>query len=427
MENEKLKMENYKQTELGHIPDDWEVNRFTDIAELIHGFQFREEHFAENGRFGVIKIGNLTYQGNISLDNLSKSDCEGINNYERLFLRRGDILMALTGGTLGKMSIFNLEENRYLQNYRVGKFEPNEKSIKNYIYYLLSSTYVQKRIEDNVNEAAQPNFGKQDFDKIKIPLPPLPEQKKIADCLSTWDCAIEKQSQLINALTQRKKALMQQLLTGKKRLPGFSGEWKEVKLGSICENFQNGNAFSAKDYKKTGIPIVTMGNINLGGYFYFSESKSNFWIEDKSLERYEIKKGDLIIAMTDVTPEKNLIGLTSIIDIDRIFYLNQRVGHIILKPKLADTDFIFYLSQNSYWRNQCKAFATLGVQANLGTNDIKNINIKLPSLSEQTAIAAILATADRELQLQKEKLAQLQIQKKGLMQVLLTGKKRLLN
>ena len=223
----------YKQTELGLIPDDWEVNRFTDIAELIHGFQFREEHFAENGRFGVIKIGNLTYQGNISLDNLSKSDCEGINNYERLFLRRGDILMALTGGTLGKMSIFNLEENRYLQNYRVGKFEPNEKSIKNYIYYLLSSTYVQKRIEDNVNEAAQPNFGKQDFDKIKIPLPPLLEQKKIADCLSTWDVAIEKQNALINALTDRKKALMQQLLTGKKRLPGFSGEWKEVKLGEI--------------------------------------------------------------------------------------------------------------------------------------------------------------------------------------------------
>ena len=417
----------YKQTELGLIPDDWEVNRFTDIAELIHGFQFREEHFAENGRFGVIEIGNLTYQGNISLDYLSKTDCDKINNYERLFLKRGDILMALTGGTLGKMSIFNLEEHKYLQNYRVGKFEPNEKTIKNYIYYLLSSNYVQKRIEDNVNEAAQPNFGKQDFDKIKIPLPPLLEQKKIADCLSTWDSAIEKQSALINALTERKKALMQQLLTGKKRLPGFSDEWKEVKLGSICENFQNGNAFSAKDYKKTGIPIVTMGNINLGGYFYFSESKSNFWIEDKSLERYEIKKGDLIIAMTDVTPEKNLIGLTSIIDIDRIFYLNQRVGHIILKPKLADTDFIFYLSQNSYWRNQCKAFATLGVQANLGTNDIKNINIKLPSLSEQTAIAAILATADRELQLQKEKLAQLQIQKKGLMQVLLTGKKRLLN
>ena len=190
---------------------------------------------------------------------------------------------------------------------------------------------------------------------------------------------------------------------------------------------RHGYAFSAKDYKKTGIPIVTMGNINLGGYFYFSESKSNFWIEDKSLERYEIKKGDLIIAMTDVTPEKNLIGLTSIIDIDRIFYLNQRVGHIILKPKLADTDFIFYLSQNSYWRNQCKAFATLGVQANLGTNDIKNINIKLPPLEEQTAIAEILATADRELQLQKEKLAQLQTQKKGLMQVLLTGKKRLIN
>ena len=401
----------YKQTELGLIPDDWEVNRFTDIAELIHGFQFREEHFAENGRFGVIKIGNLTYQGNISLDNLSKSDCEGINNYERLFLRRGDILMALTGGTLGKMSIFNLEENRYLQNYRVGKFEPNEKSIKNYIYYLLSSTYVQKRIEDNVNEAAQPNFGKQDFDKIKIPLPPLPEQKKIADCLSTWDCAIEKQSQLINALTQRKKALMQQLLTGKKRLPGFSDEWKEVKLGEIAKTFSGGTPKSTiKEYYIGNIPFIKSGEIN-------STQTEQFINEEgiKNSSAKKVNKGDLLYALYGAT--SGTVGISNI---------DGAINQAVLCIRTKENKFYLFYLLDYLKQNIINSFLQ-GGQGNLSSKIINELNINIPTISEQTAIAEILATADRELQLQKEKLAHLQLQKKGLMQVLLTGKKRLIN
>ena len=388
----------YKQTELGLIPEDWEVNRFTDIAELIHGFQFREEHFAENGRFGVIKIGNLTYQGNISLDYLSKTDCDKINNYERLFLKRGDILMALTGGTLGKMSIFNLEEHKYLQNYRVGKFEPNEKTIKNYIYYLLSSNYVQKRIEDNVNEAAQPNFGKQDFDKIKIPLPPLPEQKKIADCLSTWDIAIEKQSALINALTDRKKALMQQLLTGKKRLPGFSEEWKEVKLGSLCKvttgkldanaMVENGiyrfytcakDYYLINEYKFDTEALLISGNGANVGYIHYYKGKFNAYQRTYVLDKFK----------------EDIFFIKYFLD----YFLSQRISN---EKKEGNTPYIVL-------------------------STLTEMSIKLPSLSEQTAIAEILATADSELQLQKEKLAQLQTQKKGLMQVLLTGKKRLMN
>ena len=417
----------YKQTELGLIPEDWEVKKLGECSSISgdYGINAPAVKFSEDLPT-YLRITDIDDDGNYSKENkVSVKD----DNSESFILDDEDIVFARTGATVGKTYLHNKKENGDLvfAGFLI-RFRTNFDILLPYYLKLYTNTdKYWNWVSVFSMRSGQPGINSKEYSNLKIPLPPLAEQKKIADCLSTWDSAIEKQNALINALTDRKKALMQQLLTGKKRLPGFEGKWKEVKLGSICENFQNGNAFSAKDYKKTGIPIVTMGNINLGGYFYFSESKSNFWIEDKSLERYEIKKGDLIIAMTDVTPEKNLIGLTSIIDIDRIFYLNQRVGHIILKPKLADTDFIFYLSQNSYWRNQCKAFATLGVQANLGTNDIKNINIKLPSLSEQTAIAAILATADRELQLQKEKLAQLQTQKKGLMQVLLTGKKRLLN
>ena len=413
----------YKQTELGLIPEDWELKKLGKVGEIDK--KSLNSNTDKEYEFDYISLSDVD-SDQFSIKT-SKQKFKNAPSRARRIVKKGDVLLSTVRPNLEGFTIIRDEVKDLIASTGFAVITSKNELHNEYLFNFLFSNIIKRQFHKLLVGSNYPAINSSDVKNLKIPVPPLPEQKKIADCLSTWDVAIEKQNALINALTERKKALMQQLLTGKKRLPGFSGEWKEVKLGSICENFQNGNAFSAKDYKKTGIPIVTMGNINLGGYFYFSESKSNFWIEDKSLERYEIKKGDLIIAMTDVTPEKNLIGLTSIIDIDRIFYLNQRVGHIILKPKLADTDFIFYLSQNSYWRNQCKAFATLGVQANLGTNDIKNINIKLPSLSEQTAIAAILATADRELQLQKEKLAQLQIQKKGLMQVLLTGKKRLIN
>ena len=413
----------YKQTELGLIPEDWELKKLGKVGEIDK--KSLNSNTDKEYEFDYISLSDVD-SDQFSIKT-SKQKFKNAPSRARRIVKKGDVLLSTVRPNLEGFTIIRDEVKDLIASTGFAVITSKNELHNEYLFNFLFSNIIKRQFHKLLVGSNYPAINSSDVKNLKIPVPPLPEQKKIADCLSTWDVAIEKQNALINALTDRKKALMQQLLTGKKRLPGFSGEWKEVKLGSICENFQNGNAFSAKDYKKTGIPIVTMGNINLGGYFYFSESKSNFWIEDKSLERYEIKKGDLIIAMTDVTPEKNLIGLTSIIDIDRIFYLNQRVGHIILKPKLADTDFIFYLSQNSYWRNQCKAFATLGVQANLGTNDIKNINIKLPSLSEQTAIAAILATADRELQLQKEKLVQLQTQKKGLMQVLLTGKKRLMN
>ena len=425
MENEKLKMENYKQTELGLIPEDWEVNRFTDISELIHGFQFREEHFVENGRFGVIKIGNLTYQGNISLDYLSKTDCDKINNYERLFLKRGDILMALTGGTLGKMSIFNLEEHKYLQNYRVGKFEPNEKTIKNYIYYLLSSNYVQKRIEDNVNEAAQPNFGKQDFDKIKIPLPPLPEQKKIADCLSTWDSAIEKQNALINALTDRKKALMQQLLTAKKRLPGFEGEWKEVKLGDIGEISSAGVDKNIVEGEK---PIRLLNFLDVYRRDFLYSHEQNHWVtaNDYKIEKCSIKKGDVFFTPSSEVPNDIAISAVAMENFDNVVY-SYHIVRFRIKEKWDLRYKAYAFKTDEFFKQAQRICDGSGQRYVISQNNFKNIKIKIPSLEEQTAIAEILATADRELTLQKEKLAQLQTQKKGLMQVLLTGKKRLLN
>lgn len=390
-------MDILSKTKFNNIPNSWQISRFTEIADLIHGFQFREEHFSEDGEFIVIKIGNLSYDGNIKLDNISRTDCIGIKNFDKFFLKKGDVLMALTGGTLGKLSIFNLEDKKFLQNYRVGKFEPKEESDKRYIYYLLGSNYVQKKIEDNVNEAAQPNFGKQDFDKIYVPLPPLPEQKAIADCLSTWDDAIEKQTKLIAAKEQRKKALMQQLLSGKKRLPGFTEAWKEVSIKEISS-------------KKSSI------------------LQSNALVENSG--SYKIYGATGVLTFVDFYEEENrYIGIVKDgSGVGNLFLCDGKSSVIatldkILPKKNIDLDFLYQLFQTLHFGK----YIVGGAIPHIYFRDYSNIHVNLPPELEQRAIGEFLKNVDLELNLLRTKLMFLKKQKVALMQQLLTAKVRLVS
>jgi type I restriction enzyme, S subunit len=188
----------------------WRRIVFTECCELIHGFQFREEHF-ENSGLPVIKIGSLVDNGSISFNNATYVSKKCEQTHSKFILKKGDVLMALTGGTLGKVSKIDKDYGVIFQNYRVGKFENKSNSLKEYIYFLLQSRVVQNRIKSLVNEAAQPNFGKQDFDKIQFSLPSLSEQKKISTFLSSIDGKIEIiASQIIQTQTF-KKGLLQQM------------------------------------------------------------------------------------------------------------------------------------------------------------------------------------------------------------------------
>lgn len=413
-------MDILSKTKFNNIPNSWQISRFTEIADLIHGFQFREEHFSEDGEFIVIKIGNLSYDGNIKLDNISRTDCIGIKNFDKFFLKKGDVLMALTGGTLGKLSIFNIEDKKFLQNYRVGKFEPKEESDKRYIYYLLGSNYVQKKIEDNVNEAAQPNFGKQDFDKIYVPLPPLPEQKAIADCLSTWDDAIEKQTKLIAAKEQRKKALMQQLLSGKKRLPGFTEDWKEVRLCDICDLI-HGYQFRDHDFSKeqTNYAVVKINNIQNG---YFRNTELSFITEKRFLElsRFQLFEDDILMSLTG-----NIGRVVLLPKFDNVLIQNYRVGKFVEKNGVLKKYLKNILSSEQLF-NQFNNLSNQSAQANFGKQDMDKLKISIPrNISEQNAVADILENSAAEIELEKKKLLILKRQKKGMMQNLLSGKVRL--
>ena len=394
----------------GSIPKGWRYLKFTDVAELKHGFQFRENHFSDKGVI-VVKIGSLVDSGSIQFDNASYIPLESFRkNFQEYQLRKGDVLMALTGATLGKVSIIEDDKFQLVQNYRVGNFIPLEASClaKKYLYYLLQSHLIQNKIKNLINEAAQPNVGKADFEKIYFPLPPLPEQKKIAKILSTWDEAIALTEKLIAAKEKLKKGLMQQLLTGKKRFKEFENKrWIAVKLGDIADVVM-GQSPDSKYYntKSNGLYLI-QGNADIkervsAPKIWTSHLTKNCFIND-ILMTVRAPVGSVAKSQHDACIGRGVCAIRS-----------KKVDHEFLYQKLLEFEpkWIKYEQGSTF--------------TSVGRKEIKSLSMNIPEdCSEQKRISAFLSSLDKKIQLLEDKLEALKNQKKGLMQQLLTGKVRL--
>lgn len=259
--------------------------------------------------------------------------------------------------------------------------------------------------------------------KYFVTLPPLPEQEKIAQILSTWDKAITTTEQLIANSQQQKKALMQQLLTGKKRLLNdngvkFSGEWKKGKLSDIA-NIDSGYAFKSTDFtdSEKGIPIIRMSDFKAGGIDISNAAKV---IPETTigLDRFKLKTGDFVFGMSG-----SLSNYGWVKEQDPPCFLNQRVGRILAK-ECAVQLFVTYLYLSDKIQQSILDKAAGAAQLNISSTDLRNTIVHYPSFEEQQKIAAVLSTADQEISAMQQKLDALQLEKKALMQQLLTGKRR---
>ncbi|MCX2835182.1 restriction endonuclease subunit S [Microbulbifer thermotolerans] len=204
-------------------------------------------------------------------------------------------------------------------------------------------------------------------------------------------------------------------------------DWEVVEFGYVLKEFRNGYAFSAEGYTTVGTPIITMAQIGLSGEFQIDLAKVNKWDSNQreALKDFWVRNGDLLIAMTDVTPGKNLIGQMAIAKLDDIALLNQRVGLIRLKTDIACSEYFHFFSCSPVWKTYCKGVASLGVQANIGTYDIRKAKVPLPSIQEQTAIANALSDMDALIGGLEKLIAKKQAIKTATMQQLLTGRTRL--
>ena len=405
----------YKQTELGLIPEDWVVKKLGKVGEIDK--KSLNSNTDKEYEFDYISLSDVD-SDQFSIKT-SKQKFKNAPSRARRIVKKGDVLLSTVRPNLEGFTIIRDEVKDLIASTGFAVITSKNELHNEYLFNFLFSNIIKRQFHKLLVGSNYPAINSSDVKNLKIPLPPLQEQKKIADCLSTWDSAIEKQSQLINALTDRKKALMQQLLTGKKRLPGFSGEWKEVSLIELAD-FRRGSfpqPYGLPEWydNENGEPFIQVYDV--GDNFNLKPTTKSKISELAQVQSVFIKKGTLIVTL------QGSIGKVAITNYDA--YIDRTLLLFSSFKMKVDIYFIMYQIHNLF--NIEKEKAPGGIIKTITKEVLSNFKIKLPSFEEQTAIAEILATADRELQLQKEKLAQLQTQKKGLMQVLLTGKKRLIN
>ena len=195
------------------------------------------------------------------------------------------------------------------------------------------------------------------------------------------------------------------------RFPGFEGEWEEKKLGEMCY-IQGGYAFKSNMFLNEGHPIIRIGNIQNG--IEIDDEKTVYTNGEEVNEKFIVQKGDLLVAMSGATT-----GKTGIYFKEDIAYLNQRVG-LFKKVESGGLyyPFLYGIVDSNNYHNQLKQSLVAGAQPNISPSDIENINFNFPSLPEQQKIADCLLTLDEVIELETQKLEQLQLYKKGLLQQL---------
>ncbi len=344
-------------------------------------------------------------------------------------ITNNDILIARVGANLGMVCKANgISGLANMANAIIIKTNDVNSADADFYTSFLLSPMGKNQIYSGAAGGAQGVFNTKLTQEIIVPVPPLPEQRKIAQILSTWDRGIATTEKLIDASKQQKKALMQQLLTGKKRLidpetgKAFEGEWEEVKLGDLGKTF-------------TGLTGKTKEHFGRGSkYIPYINIFRNSSVDMNALELVDVrpsekqnlvKYGDIFFTTSSETPEE--VGMSSVIleEVDESVYLNSFCfGFRPHNFNRVKPEFIRYLLRSEKVRRSISLLAQGATRYNLSKTQLLKITLNIPSLGEQQKIASVLTAADKEIELLEAKLVHFKQEKKALMQQLLTGKRR---
>ena len=402
----------YKATALGIIPQEWEVKFLGDLlSRCANGLTY--DVSITSGipvtRIETISTGEINYAKVGYIPNES--------GYEIFRMQKGDILYSHINSLsqIGKVAYYKGDKEIY-HGMNLLLLRANESLDKQYLYYTLLTDHMRQMAQVIAKPAVnQASISTSDLKRVKIAVPPLAEQRKIAEVLGVWDEAIEKQARLIEKLALRKRGLMQRLLSAKLRLPGFSEPWKEHKIADLFSPINDTN--DGREH----IPMT----ISAKSGFISQKDKFDRVIAGDSLQKYILlKKGDFAYNK----------GNSNLYEMGCIYHLNEESAlvpfvYICFRSKgSVNIDFYSQFFINHGLDRQLKKIITSGARGdgllNVDKKDFFALNVPYPTIEEQTAIAEVLTAADREIELAKEKLDRLRRQKRGLMQQLLTGKKR---
>lgn len=428
--------EGYKMTELGEIPEEWEVKSIGDIGKFQGGYAFKSEDYINEG----VKLIRIT---NVQQCNLNWEDkCFLPKKFEEKFrdysVKINDVVLAMTRSIIStgiKACKVKKQDVPSLLNQRVGRFILSNVLDCGFLYQYIFTDYFINKVNELSSTTGQPNISSKQIESIMVTVPEIREQQKIALILTSVDEQIEITDNLIEKTKELKKGLMRKLLTkgiGHSRfketeIGKIPEKWEVKRLIDITDKFDKysftggpfGSNLKSSDYTNKGVRVIQLQNIGDG---YFNNKSIIYTSEEKAdeLNSCNIYPGDIIIAKM----AEPVARACKIPNIEERYLMCSDGIRIAVDKSENDINFIMYSINSNYFRNNAIANSTGSTRLRIGLNELRNLPIVIPPLHEQVKIASIFSRVDEQINQYESEKEKLQELKKGLMQKLFSGKIR---
>jgi type I restriction enzyme S subunit len=411
--------EGYKRTELGVIPADWAFVLLDSVSQRGSGHTPDKKQ----ARYwdGVVPWISLADSPSLDKRYIGETAAcvtpEGIANSSAVIHPLGTVLISRDAG-VGKSAIMKraMAVSQHFVTWRCGTSLCNQ-----FLYYWLQSAkpnFERIAVGSTIKTIGLPHFA-----SLRIPLPPLPEQKAIAEALSDVDDLIASLERLIAKKRDIKAATMGQLLTGRTRLPGFTGEWERKRLGEVGSTYGGLSGKTRADFGSGSAQYVTFMNV-----------MTNVVIDCGSFEQVRVSanesqnrvhKGDLLFNGSSETPEEVAMCSLMAEDVSNLFLNSFCFGFRLSDEQQVDRLFLAYYIRAAPGRELMKALAQGSTRYNISKSALLEAPIRVPVRAEQQAVAAVLSDMDAEIEALQARLDKTRMLKQGMMQELLTGRTRL--
>ena len=413
VDHKEEKKPGYKKTKLGWIPVDWQIVRLGNISEID-----RESLGSKTDPDYTFKYVSLSDIENRRIrKDISNIQFQNAPSRARRIVKNGDILLATVRPNLKSFAyVEDKEDNNLIASTGFSVISPKPEIDGRFLFNFLLSEKIEAQIYSLVVGSNYPAINSHDVQNLKILKPNLKEQVQIGSVIQCWNKGIHNLEHLIALKKAFKKGLMQQLLTGKKRLPGFSGEWKKHTYRKLLKEVKRD--FDWSDSQEYDLISVRRRS---GGLFH-RDTLYGHQIKTKNLRTAHA--GDFLISKMQIVHGAS--GLTTK-KYDGMKISGSYIALVSRDKGTLDINFLNWYSKLPDFYHQCY-ISSYGVHIEKMTFDFKLFlkeRIRVPELDEQKAIINVLEAAQKEIELLKKKKEVLQTQKKGLMQQLLTGKKRI--
>lgn len=417
-----MKTTKFKPSEVGPVPVDWEVRKLGELFDFKNGYNADAKNYGRGTP--VASVLDALAERPFKASSIRARVSAPPRDRESFSLKRGDLIFTRSSETLedvGRSNVYDDEAVAMFGGFVI-RGRPKTDNNSTFINLLLKTRGHRDRVMSQGAGAQHYNIGQSGLERVLVSLPPLPEQKAVAEALSDVDGLLAAMTKLIEKKHAIKQGAMQQLLTGKKRRAGFTGKWVEKRLGEIGISVR-GVSFKPDQSSQSAMPNTTMllrannvqdNRIALEDVLYVQDG----CIADSQ----RLKDGDMLICAANGS--RNLVGKAAIWKqpsaatfgaFMAVFRCNEGV----------DSYFVGYLFQSVSYRRQLDDILTGSAINNLNAKGIEGLAFVFPVLAEQQAIAAVLSDMDAEIAALESKRAKYESVKQGMMQELLTGRTRL--